>query len=177
MPNAEKKTFYSYLRKGTHYYEFGSGGSTVAACNSNNILSVTSVESDTTFYEKMCAYFNPKPEKLTFRFIDVGCKGNWGYPSPTCPQSTYEQYYKSIDGNPDLVLIDGRFRVACALATWFAIDAAAIVLFDDFFDRSFYHAVLDYYNVLERSGRMAVLQKKMVEPPHDILHKYSTDVR
>jgi hypothetical protein len=63
------------------------------------------------------------------------------------------------------------------LATWFAIDTAAIVLFDDFFDRPQYHAVLEYYNVLERSGRMAVLQKKMVEPVPDILHNYSIDAR
>jgi len=125
----------------------------------------------------MCAQFNPKPEKLTFRFIDVGCKGNWGNPSPTCPQSTYEQYYKRIDGSPDLVLIDGRFRVACALSIWFALNTSAIVIFDDFFNRPYYHIVLNYYNVLERSGRMAVLQKKMVEPTPDILDKYSTDVR
>ena len=177
MPDTEKKAFYKYLKQGTCYYEFGSGGSTVVACNSNNILSVVSAESDTTFYEKMCTHFSPKPAKLAFRFIDVGCKGNWGYPSPSCPRSTYERYYKSIDGNPDLVLIDGRFRVACALYTWFAVDGAAIVLFDDFFDRPFYHVVLEYYNVLEKAGRLAVLQKKLVEPPPDIIEKYSTDPR
>ena len=88
-----------------------------------------------------------------------------------------QRYYKSIDGNPDLVLIDGRFRVACALYTWFAVDGAAIVLFDDFFDRPFYHVVLEYYNVLEKAGRLAVLQKKLVEPPPDIIEKYSTDPR
>ena len=42
---------------------------------------------------------------------------------------------------PDLVLVDGRFRAACFLASLLFARPGAVILFDDYVDRPFYHTV------------------------------------
>ena len=69
--------------------------------------------------------------------------------------------------DPDLVLIDGRFRVACCLKC----PAKVPILFDDFLGRPQYHSVLDYFQIVEQVGRMVVLNKTAPVPP-DIVAKY-----
>lgn len=50
--------------------------------------------------------------------------------------------------------------VACTLKLYAHISDSTIILFDDFWIRPEYHVVLEYFTVIERVGRMAVLKKK-----------------
>ena len=56
----------------------------------------------------------------------------------------------------DTVFIDGRFRVACALHTWLAVDTNAVVMIHGY-QPEHYHVVEKFYDVLERGEELVVL--------------------
>ena len=57
--------------------------------------------------------------------------------------------------NPDLVLIDGRFRIACLAACMINCRAPLTVLFDDYMDRKRYHRVEEILPRTDTIGRVA----------------------
>lgn len=187
MPPAETATLMKYLksRKELFYYEFGSGGSTYVACETPNVKTIWSMESDTAYFEKLSAEpvikqaINSK--KLTYMLAEVGCRNNWGHPVPGTPKEHWLNYFQHITDlyyMPDVILIDGRFRVACALYTHMVVDEHATILFDDFTDRSFYHDVLKYFYIIETIGRLVVLKKKInTEIDQADIDQYETDPR
>ncbi len=72
----------------------------------------------------------------------------------------------------DVVLVDGRYRVACALRALKYTDQESVVIIHDF-HRRVYHVVLDYYEVVERADTLIVLRKKKNLPfPQDVYDKY-----
>lgn len=77
--------------------------------------------------------------------------------------------------NTDLILIDGRFRVACCLKVFKQINKECFIAFDDFLDRKVYHIVLDYYDIIEKTenNSLVILRKKAGEPPsNELIAKY-----
>ena len=68
----------------------------------------------------------------------------------------------------DLILIDGRFRVACCLN--------CLIAFDDFLPREEYNIVLDYYDIIEKTedNNMVILKKKtnITTVPNNIIEQY-----
>jgi hypothetical protein len=64
----------------------------------------------------------------------------------------------------DCILIDGRFRVACALKAFNVIDENCVILFDDFLNCIEYHIILNYYEIIEKTSdnRMVALKKKNI---------------
>ena len=81
----------------------------------------------------------------------------------------------------DLLLIDGRFRVACCLKCYDIINDECFIAFDDFLCRPYYHIVLDYFDIVEQNttdDRMVILKKKKnVIVPKELLEKYELDQR
>jgi hypothetical protein len=59
---------------------------------------------------------------------------------------------------PDLVLVDGRFRVACVFQALLTVPTARILV-HDFWQRPAYHIVLQYTTVLDRADTMVLLQR------------------
>jgi len=104
----------------------------------------------------------PKDENILKKYVDY---------------SNVITKYKNI--NFDLILIDGRFRVASALICHSIIDENCIVLIDDFINRPCYHiAVLDYYDIIEKGERMIALKKKSNKKVSlEELEKYKYDIR
>ena len=75
----------------------------------------------------------------------------------------------------DLVLIDGRFRVACCLKCYNIISKNCVIAFDDFLNREHYHIVLDYFDIVEKTedNRMVILKKKKNKViPEELIRKY-----
>jgi len=183
MGAAEKALFYKYLyATNIHtYYEFGSGGSTYKAIHAPNIEKIVSMESDTSYFLSTLSKLSaPKCERI---FVDVESYNNWGNPGPHVPKSRYELYFKHIDSlpwTPDLVLIDGRWRVACALHTWARVAGKHTILLVDDFQRIEYAAILDYFEIVERAGNMVAMrprQSSEVGVLTEILEKYEADHR
>ncbi len=140
--------------------EYGMGGSTAFAAGLPG-KTVLSVENAKPFYENMVAYFAnvPPKAKVVLHHQDVGRTKAWGFPADASGWPRYHDYPMSIWRHPDfvqpdLVLIDGRFRVGCFLATLFLTEKPVTVLFDDYTKRGYYHLVERYAPRVETVGRM-----------------------
>ncbi len=179
--------YYDYLEKASVYFEFGSGGSTYQALIRDNIKKIYTVESDSIWYKNLYNSINKnktiKKDKLIFSLIDLKCKpNNWGNPGIDCKIEDMIKYSDVIQNltieeklSIDLILIDGRFRVACCLKCFSSISDNCLIIFDDFLNRKQYHIILDYFDIIKltRDKRMVILKKKNCKPPSlDIIKKY-----
>lgn len=155
--------------------EYGSGGSTVLASELPG-RSVTAVESDRGFARRVRSYIAARPaaRQVTVHHANIGRTGPWGRPDNLAAWPRYHRYPLEawdLPGfeHPDVVLIDGRFRAACFLATLFRITRPVEVLWDDYVDRPAYHAVERYAQPREIVGRMARFSlSPMPIPPGDL---------
>lgn len=155
----------------TIYLEYGSGGSSVMA-SKTNVRRIYSVDSDK-------AFLNGVSEKIASVgalagvyvpiYVDIGRTGDWGVPQEPNAAERWPNYVnepwsvmKVHDESPDLILIDGRFRVASFLISALLAKPGCVVLFDDYFDRPHYHVVEKYIKPLDQAGRMA----KFIVPEH-----------
>jgi hypothetical protein len=178
MPDKERDLFLSYLHRPStrFYYEFGSGGSTAAAIAAPNVQKIISMESDTGFYESTATAL--QSEKCTRILVEVGCRNNWGNPEKGHDGSLYFTHIDSLSEVPDLLLVDGRWRVACALHAWHKMNADSVLLFDDFVGRAFYYSVAPYFETIETVGRIVALRKRAsVTPLPDLISFYEKDCR
>tara|TARA_Y100000385_G_C13044260_1_gene616718 strand:- start:805 stop:1437 length:633 start_codon:yes stop_codon:yes gene_type:complete len=175
--------FYKYLNKAKNYFEFGSGGSTFQANKRNNIKKIYSVESDLSWHNKLKKTIKSK-DKIKFIYNDLETLPNsWGSPGPKCSLSKKKKYSSQIEkiGDKakklDLILIDGRFRVACCLKSHKMINNNCLIAFDDFLNRKYYHIVLKYFDIVEKTNdnRMVILKKKNIQVPDKLIKKYEKD--
>ena len=89
--------------------------------------------------------------------VDIGPTGEWGYPKSNDQPHLFEKYSSDIfylvpAHNLDLVLIDGRFRVACTLKSIMVCHAnpGFRILIHDFWNRKHYHILLNYLDTVEQ---------------------------
>ncbi len=78
----------------------------------------------------------------------------------------------------DVVLIDGRFPVACCLKCYDILSDDSVILFDDFLNRPQYHVVLDFFEIVEQTvdKRMVVLKKRPHKSiPPSLIQKYELE--
>ncbi len=155
--------------------EFGSGGSTYQASIRPNIKTIVTVESDLEWTKKLQAKITHP--SIQYNYIDIQALPNtWGYPGEDC-NPTHMKKYSDVkaSSDTDLILIDGRFRVACCLKLFEQIKDKCIIAFDDFLDRKQYHIILDYYDIIEKTenNSLVILRKKGCEPPsNELVKKY-----
>jgi len=119
MTDSELDMFNTYVSKSKHYYEYGMGGSTVFVYNNTDTTTIEGIDSSKAWVDKVLSMC-PDNTRLTARHVDIGTTGNWGYPCDTERESDWPVYSSSINlavNIPDVVLVDGRFRVACMAMT------------------------------------------------------------
>lgn len=171
-PAAER--FLADLAACRRYLEFGSGASTLRAVEAP--CAVVTVESDRAFLhavEGRCRLIGAASDAgaATFIHADIGPTGPWGVPArkaftglsgdrwrayPTAPWVALGREYRA-----DLVLVDGRFRVACALSViLMQRDTDWQLLFDDYVDRQEYWPIERFADLVEMRGRMAVFRPR-----------------
>lgn len=173
----DKQMFYKYLDKAKKYFEFGSGGSTYQASIRQNIEKIYSVESMLEWISKLKEII-PSNNKLEIQYIDLKNDGKmWGYPGLLATNEDKKKYSDAIIGHNDidLVLIDGRFRVACALKTFITVNDDCLVIIDDFINRPEYHILKNYFIIIETTinNSMVVLKKKKnIKLPSQTLIQY-----
>jgi len=61
----------------------------------------------------------------------------------------------------DMALVDGRFRVQCAIKLLPYLHHDSVLLMHDFWIRKPYHVVLDYYDVIGYARSVVALKKKV----------------
>lgn len=138
--------------------EYGSGGSTMLAANLGK--PVISVESDRAWSQRLGTALAAISPTALVHHVDIGATGAWGKPRSSAGYAGYPAYALSVWdrpdlAEPDLVLIDGRFRAACLVAVMLRARRPTLVLFDDYVGRPYYHDVEKLARKDEVIGRMA----------------------
>ena len=164
------RAFRSLVEKSASYLEYGCGGSTVLAANSG-VEMIFSVETDGAWAAKVRLALADKKVDLNLTHCDVGKVGAWGRPIDSSEFKNYHRYAivpweaaqrgKSV---PDLVLVDGRFRVASFLYSLLRAEPGTTILFDDYAERKHYHIVEDFCAMSNLEGRMAVFTADLKLP-------------
>ena len=177
----DEKIFYLYLKDISVYFEYGSGGSTYQSSIRNNIKKIYSVESDVDWQNKLKQLIQHPNIKYIYNEMDTQ-KNTWGSPGENATDIQKINYSNHIlyltkeeQESIDLVLIDGRFRVACCLKCYDVIKDNCLIVFDDFLNRKQYHIVLEYFDIIEKTkdNRMVILKKKKnVNIPKELIEKY-----
>lgn len=174
MPEAEADWLREVYPSAEVILEYGSGGSTLLAASHPGVH-VFAVESDTAWAENMQHWFemNPPAGEVHILPVDVGPTRRWGMPKDTDAMERWPDYPLAVWDlpefrHPDIVLVDGRFRTACFLATLFRIRQPVALYFDNYLDRSEYHMVEDFAPIAETRGRMARfdLKPQAIPPEH-----------
>ncbi|MGG7645793.1 hypothetical protein ACQ5SP_13370 [Rhodovulum sp. YNF3179] len=156
--------------------EYGSGGSTVLASELPG-RTIFSVESDARWADGVEAYIAASERtrsSVALHRVDLGATGRWGRPKRPARWKDYWRYPVSVweredFRQPDLVLVDGLFRMACTLMTLVMTQRPVVLLFDDFMNprdelrtvRPRHAGVLDFLEPVATRGCMA---KFTIEP-------------
>lgn len=175
MPEEEIATLQRHLDGCEIYLEYGCGGSTLFA-GGLGVPSIYSVESDPQWMARIQTgfkrRFGAKSGKLLTIYADLGPTGEWGYPNDSSHASKWPDYalapwrlLAQHQQSPGVVLIDGRFRVACFLTTLISAAPGTVILFDDYLNRPQYHVVEQHCLRIATYGRLAVFR---VETNHDV---------
>ena len=156
--------------------EYGSGGSTLLAGRMPG-KTVFSVENDLRWAQGMQRWIEganlPSPPRLYP--VNVGATGAWARPKNASAWKRFHTYPLQIWDEPffeapDVILIDGRFRIACFVTAFLRVRKPTIVLFDDYLDRPHYHVVERLAKPTEYVGRMARFDlQPLAEVPRDEL--------
>jgi hypothetical protein len=165
-PPENAEVLSSAMAAATNYLEYGAGASTIMAAGVPTLQNIISVESDRDWLESVRIALQGQGACLAkhhLLYANLGQTGEWGFPVNSSRWQFYQKY--SVDAwlhckeksiKPDLVLVDGRFRVACFLATLLFAEAGCRVLFDDYFDRPYYHTVEKYASPSDTIGRLSL---------------------
>ncbi len=163
MPYAEAALVRDAYGRADVILEYGSGGSTVLASEMTG-KTVFSVESDQQWAAMMRDFLRQNPPasgtEVDVIWADIGPTKEWGHPADNSEWKRYPRYpleiwYENHFKQPDVVLVDGRFRAGCALATAFMTEKPVELLFDDYIDRKAYHVVEEFLGAPQITGRMA----------------------
>ena len=169
------------LKRTLLYLEFGCGGTTVLA-NSLGVRTI-SVESDAR-YAAVVRTALPHPEITKIVTPAMGLTGPWGMPVFFAGRKGLRYIrapFQRLSGAfPDLIFVDGRYRVACALES--ANNAVlsgckSKLLLDDYALRAQYHVVEKYLGPPERIGRAALFAVGTREVPTAAICEHAADPR
>lgn len=123
------------------------------------------------------------------RLIDLDAKpGDFGNPGRGATKENMSKYASQLlihtATDFDVVLVDGRFRVACAFSFIIKeLPASSRLVIHDYFDRSHYHVVAKYLTEIERAGTSIVFTRRIDMSESEIkevkegFEKYKSDPR
>lgn len=179
MSVQETALFEHYLKQSKAYFEFGSGGSTKLA--TRNEVEVFGVESDKFWVDTLKKEAGPL---CKVDYVDIGPTKEWGYPVDNTHREKFPLYSQAImqhDKAFDLILVDGRFRVACTLnAIKQTLEKQkdiddTVIFIHDFWDRPDYHSVLAFLETrdkAETAGAFKIKRKIDINALMTMLDKY-----
>jgi hypothetical protein len=155
------------MAQSNRYLEFGSGFSTLLALKyiKSKIVSVeTSLSYISCIRTESRLMQQYSDVELEFVYVNIGETADWGWPKDESKKSFWPKY-SSIPVDlraqskwiPDLILIDGRFRVATFLMSLLSFPGA-LILFDDYKDRDHYHVVEEIIPPKSTCGRVFAFQ-------------------
>lgn len=151
------------------YLEFGAGGSTIVAAQLG-VPTILTVESHKGWadYVRADKRIVLRPgQSITMHHVDIGPVKEAGYPNGSLHSEKWPNYFKTIwrEIDPfeiDVVLVDGRFRIACVLATLLRCRSDVTIMMHDW-ERSHYHVVLEFADRVALVDKLVVLRPKPIQ--------------
>jgi len=144
--------------KGINIYgEYGCGKSTCWVLK-NTSSKIISVDTSLDWIDLVKKKNQEKLDRLDIYHVDLGEIGNWGRPKTYEKIECFAEYTDIIwlKQKPELILIDGRFRVCCFLTTLKFADEGTKIIFDDYTNRQNYHFVEKYVERFKVYGRQCL---------------------
>jgi hypothetical protein len=168
MTSGELALLQSCLGTADNYLEFGAGNSTVLACDVPTIRHIDSVDSSGEYVEQ---HLRPHASiasalsegRLELHLIEIGETAKWGYPKDASKKHLWPNYSLAVFSRPsnhDLVLVDGRFRVACTLSSLLSTPDDCRIMIHDFSSRPQYHVVAKFLETEASVDTLALFAKK-----------------
>jgi len=188
MTKNELDVLKKILSTSKKYLEFGAGTSTEVALSFGNIKTLHSVESSLSFIQSSLLANDLIHEaidkkRLNLHYINIGETVNWGYPKDSSHKALWPNYAKvaaSKNIDYDAVLIDGRFRITCALNVLLSRSNATKIIIHDFWNRNYYHEILNFVDVSISVDTLGVFTKRTnfdINLVHSLLLKHQFDPR
>lgn len=166
MSPAERSLFEKSLQRKPTYLEFGSGGSTEIAVAIGCPM-IVSVESDANWImklrEKDAIAARVKAGTLQFKHVDIGPVGDWGVPKDESKIRNWPAYCLAPFGiglEYKFILVDGRFRNACAYVAWAFMFDDTLLAVHDYSVRSGYFEIEKIFEVVDRADTLILFKKK-----------------
>ena len=142
-----------------------------------------SVESDAAYAAVVRGALR-HPELTKIVTPHMGITGPWGMPiffaSRKGPRYINAPFSGICTQFPDLIFVDGRYRVACTLESASRAARAGFtskLLFDDYQPRDQYRVVEKYLGAPERIGRAALFLVGAHEIPREVICEHAADPR
>ena len=161
----------SFLNKDTVYFETGSGCSSIIA--KHYAKKSYAVEGCKVWYEK--GIENGLKDNLIFKDLKPD-NSDWSYPGRTSTLEDWKNYFQAYDKSykADVILIDGRFKIATAMDIYDKIEEDTIVLIHEYPDRPSYFVLENYYQFVYIWDRLAAFVKKkdVQSIPLEVQKKY-----
>lgn len=169
MPAKEMEFIEGEYLKASVILEFGAGGSTLFALKNNK--RIISVESDKKFFDYLSSHAKSNHSMGDSRVLlaKTGITGRYGVPI-FFPFSTkisekglsyvLTGYSQFNNCSPDLIFVDGRWRVACCLYSLISSFGSSRLLLDDYEDNRSYKSIIEKYFEVLNFGRVACLTPK-----------------
>jgi hypothetical protein len=177
MPDRNVAALAEALSAAECYLEYGAGGSTVFAARTA-VRCIVSVESDRAWRDRVADKLaESSPGHLHLIHVDIGPTKRLGYPRCGSFRANFRNYplagwrrCEEAGLSPDLVLIDGRFRLACILAALLHAKPGCRILLDDYRWRRRYHRVEEFAKPVRMIGRVAEFVVAADLPRDEIRH-------
>ena len=159
-------------------FEWGMGSSTVLAASMGvkRLNSIDSVKEWVSDCAKIIGKNNivKTPDSYELGWANIGPIGDYGWPKDELYRDIWPVYPSAVQTKKepyDVYLVDGRFRVACALQALLHGHKSSLVLMHDF-NRQEYHVILDVADMLHKENNLAVLARKSNVKDEEILSMY-----
>lgn len=157
--DGDDQAFIALARQAKVYGEYGCGASTrwVATQTEAKIYAVDTAE---MWVESVRAEVGRR-DSLSLHWVNLGPLADWGRPVGFAKSSNFKEYTDWMWGQtqkPDLVLVDGRFRVCCFATSLRHAAEGTTIVFDDYTNRPHYHIVESLLPSSSTCGRQAIFK-------------------
>ena len=166
MSVKERNLFEKSLEHKPFYLEYGCGGSTEIAV-ALGCKAIVAVDSDINWIDSL-KQKPPIAERIAkgtlfFEYVDIGPVGAWGFPKDSSKIRNWPNYVLAPYQHPyqfDFILVDGRFRNACAYAAWAFMTDDTVMAVHDYTVRRQYYDIEKFFNIVEQVDSLILLKKK-----------------
>lgn len=144
-------------------FEFGVGEPSLIAALCN-VPQLISVDGDKAKIDAVSSntIWRSTTTNHSSRHIDMGPLGEWGYPLDLSHPGIkhYQQALSLSPFKPDVVLVDGRFRVACALSLLGFITRDTLVVVHDYTSSRGYSMIERYFELIAQTQTLGVFRRR-----------------